>query len=283
MSQPNLQSAKRETLQYIEKLGLQDTKIDLSFVRLMQQKHMARFSFNSLAVLTGKTINIDTSSVFHKIVELELGGYCFEHNKLIYEILKDLSFDVSLQLARVVKGNDLDVPRTHRFTLLNWKNRQYIIDGGYGPTAPLYPIEFLPGKIQHQGNQQYRILHMENGDYMLQRWHKGEFQPLYSFDMARYCESDALTGHFYSHKHPSAVFVNNLVVSRKDELHIFSLRNHQFHIISSTDTNITTINDKETLKGILREYFSLDLDEADVVFLFENFVQPNLLFLDSES
>ncbi len=35
-------------------------------------------------------------------------------------------------------------------------------------------------------------------------------------------------GHFYSHKHPKAVFVNNLVISVINENTILSLRNNNY-------------------------------------------------------
>ena len=37
---------------------------------------------------------------------------------------------------------------------------------------------------------------------------------LYRFHLSPHTDADCEVGHFYSHCHPSAVFVNNLVVAR---------------------------------------------------------------------
>lgn len=266
-----------KTAQYLQRLQLRFEKPELDFIRALQQQHIATFSFNSLAVILGQEPEINTDAVFHKIVQQQQGGYCFEHNKLIFDVLRCLGFDVSLQLARVVKKDNQDAPRTHRFTLVSLNEKHYIVDGGYGPTAPILPVELTLDIVQRQGDEQYRVIQATNGDYLLQRLHKNAFTPLYRFDLGRYTEADCLTGHFYSYKHPAAVFVNNLVASRKEPQHTWSLRNHQLYDITTQETQVTTISTPELLQQLLSEHFQIQLDLAVCSFLFDRFIQSRLI------
>ena len=94
--------------------------IDIEFLHELQSKHIARYSFNSLAVVLGQDISLDIDVIFKKIVERQRGGYCFEHNKLVLNVLSELGFEVRLLMAKVIYNRDVDVARTHRITLLNF-------------------------------------------------------------------------------------------------------------------------------------------------------------------
>lgn len=47
------------------------------------------------------------------------GGYCFEHNGLLCEMLEALGFEVTLYLARVIYNRDIHPGLTHRITLVH--------------------------------------------------------------------------------------------------------------------------------------------------------------------
>lgn len=264
------------SLAYLAALDLDPGPATLDLACAIQQRHLAAFTFNSLAVLAGEDVAIDSAAVFDKIVRRGRGGYCFEHNKLIFDVLQDLGFDVTLRLARVLSTGDPDVPRTHRFTLLRAEGSAFIVDGGFGPNTPLRPVEFALDAVQEQGREAYRVVRSANGDYQLQRRERGAFAPLYSFDDARYTEADCLTGHFYSHRHPAAVFVNNLVVSSRSPERTWSLRNHQLFELTGTETTITRIETPEQLRRLLLEAQGLDLEASVCRRLFEDFVAPHL-------
>ena len=53
---------------YLADLGLTATA-DIEFLRELQSKHIARYSFNSLAVVLGQDISLEIEAIFSKIVE----------------------------------------------------------------------------------------------------------------------------------------------------------------------------------------------------------------------
>jgi N-hydroxyarylamine O-acetyltransferase len=75
-------------------------------------------------------------------------------------------------------------------------------------------------------------------------------------------------GHFYSHKHPRATFVNHLVVSRILADEIRSLRNRDFRVIAAHGEHIQAIEDGAHLAEVLETGFGVSVDEAEALRLF---------------
>lgn len=262
--------------QIIKDAYLNDLKItaamDVDFLNQLQSKHIARYSFNSLAVVLGHDISLEVEAIFNKIVEKKRGGYCFEHNKLVLTVLKEIGFDVRLLMAKVIYNRDIDVARTHRITLLNLQGDDYIVDAGFGHLGARYPVKLELGLEQDQGDAVYRIVKNSQEDYCYQLLKDNEFFTLYTFNCYHYSEAECLPAHFYSHKSPEAAFVNNMVVCRKFYNDILSLRNDNFSRISNEATITTVISNPAQLHQILNDEFELNFDFAIAEFLFSKFI-----------
>ena len=259
---------------YLADLTISEGPLAIDFLNELQSKHIAQYSFNNIAVILGQELPLDPESLFNKIVERRRGGYCFEHNKLVFTVLSELGFDVRLLLAKVIYNQDVDVARTHRVTLLTLAGEDYIVDAGFGHLGARFPVKIVHGLIQDQGDAQYRITQNVNGDYCYQVFKDGDFFTLYTFDLHHYTEADCLLGHFYSHKHPNAAFVNNLVICRKFFNDIQSLRNNEFHHVINGITQTTKITCIKQLHQLLIDVYQLDIDIAISEFLFNKFVTP---------
>ncbi len=267
------------TQAYLKDLDISASNLNVEFLQRLQSRHISRYSFNSLAVVLGQDMPLELPFLFEKIVTKNRGGYCFEHNKLVFNVLEELGFEVRLLLARVVYNRDVDTPRTHRITLLNLDGQQYIVDAGFGALGAGHPVRFVEGDTQgedqDQGDGRYRIILSPKGEYHYQVFKDGEFFTLYVFDLNTYTESDCLLGHFYSHQHPEAAFVNNLVVCRKHFNDVHSLRNGEFHRIQDGQAVVTELTTVEALHQKLTDVFALDVDIAVSAFLFNKFVSKS--------
>ena len=269
------------TIQQMAKAYLADLELtasaDVEFLRDLQSKHIARYSFNSVAVVLGQDISLEVGAIFSKIVEKQRGGYCFEHNKLVLTVLEELGFDVRLLMAKVIYNRDVDVARTHRVTLLNLDGEDYIIDAGFGHFGARFPVKLELGLEQDQGDAIYRIIQNSNQDYCYQVFKDEAFFTLYTFNLYHYSEAECLPAHFYSHKSPDAAFVNNMVVCRKFYNDILSLRNGELFRISDSETVTTVITSAKQLHQILTETFELDLNSVIADFLFSKFISKDLV------
>ena len=190
------------------------------------------------------------------------GGYCFEHNGLLYEMLEALGFEVTLYLARVVYDRDIHPGLTHRITLVHLDGERYLVDVGFGPLGPSQVSVA-------RGERVFRVAEPRAGEFHLQTLQDGAFFSLYRFELARYGQADCELGHFYSHRHPAAVFVNNLVASRILDGEIRSLRNREYWVITPTGEQRRTISDGAGLQRLLATEFDIEISAEESLLLFQ--------------
>ncbi|RBO85952.1 arylamine N-acetyltransferase family protein [Marinomonas aquiplantarum] len=250
-------------------------ELSVAFVGQLQAAHIAKYSFNSLAVLLGEEVSLDLTNVYEKIVLHGLGGYCFEHNKLAFELLKSLGYDVCLVMARVLNGQEIDRPRTHRVTLVKVEEETYLLDVGFGADCPIAPLLLQSDLLQQIGHERYRIV-VQDGEYDVQIQKAGEFYTLYRFDLAEYTDADCLMGNFFSSKHPKAVFVNNLVVSIKDADRTSGIRNEVFFIRQNGLEQERLIDSAQALHALLAEVFHIHVEMVIAEHVFDRFIAPKL-------
>lgn len=100
----------------------------------------------------------------------------------------------------------------------------------------------------------------------------GAFFSLYRFELVRYGQSDCELGHFYSHRHPDAAFVNHLVVSRILGGEIRSLRDLEYWVIRESEKQIIRIGGFRQLTQILVEELGVQVTDAEGHRLYEELV-----------
>ncbi|WP_111637409.1 arylamine N-acetyltransferase family protein [Marinomonas shanghaiensis] len=263
---------------YLSDLGLVVPEpLNIEFVQALQERHVARYSFNSLAVVLGEEISLELDAISQKIVTRGLGGYCFEHNKLTFELLKALGYDVQLKLARVLNNNfEREAGRTHRVTLLTLEGVSYLVDTGFGGNGPIAPLRLDSNTQQVAGLDRYRLLAKGKGEYDLQVMKGEDYFTLYRFDHADYTDADCALGHFYSHKNPNAVFLKNLMVTLKQKDQTMALVNAELIIRNRQGEKKRMIETPELLNDILITEFDIVLDPALVEHLFIRFLAPIL-------
>ncbi len=231
----------------------------------LTRRHLERFAFASIGPQLGDALPLDTDSLFDRIVVRRRGGYCFEQNGLMFAILGELGYETTMVLARVLLSGADHPPLTHRFTMVDLDDRRYLVDVGFGAACPPTPVLFDP--LGASGGR-YRIVEGEPGEFHLQLATDDGYVSLYRFDLVRYGAADAELGHFYSHRHPDAAFVNNLVAARTVDGEVRSLRNLELRITRSGDEQQIAIVDAFHLREVLCEMFDLSVDEAEAERLF---------------
>jgi len=250
------------TDEYIRVLGLNRSKPDLVFLSEIARHHVGQFAFSSVGPLLGDDLPLDVESLYHRIVVKRRGGYCFEQNALMYAMLRELGFTVSLYLGRVIYNQDLHPGLTHRITLVEIDGNRYIVDVGFGPLGPQRPVS-MSGEESLENFRVFRIDKRDSGEFHMQTLKDGGFYSLYKFELARYGQADCEVGHFYSHKHPKATFVNHLVVSKILDKEVRSLRNHEFWVTTESGEQRQTIEDSQQLKMILDTQFGIRVNDTE--------------------
>ena len=254
---------RAEMKSYLDALHVEKVELTLEFIETLQKRHLASFSFNNMAVLLGKEISLHVEDIVQKIVVENRGGYCFEHNKLMYEVLKECGFNVRLIIGKVVNNQKLDSPRTHRITVVEFENRHYLVDVGFGYVCINAPLD-INSQAVHNG---YRVVE-NKGIYSLEIAMKEDFFRLYCFDLGKYDEADCAMGNFYSSNYPKAVFVNNTVFSLIKKGVTLSFRNNSYHKIRKEGEEVVKVTSALALYELLHQDFNIEVShkEAEAIF-----------------
>ncbi len=209
---------------------------------------------------------MEIEDIIDKIVIKNLGGYCFEHNKLLHDVLQSLGFNTRILIARVINNQDIDTPRTHRITLLEWQDSKYLVDVGFGASCPNTPLKL---NDIDDGSQKYRIIQNKDNEYQLEVLAPKGYFSLYKFNLATYTQSDCIMGNFYSSNYPNAVFVNNLVIALQRQDITLSLKNKTYHRIGEESTEMIDITDHVQLHSIINDDFHIPITKEQSRTLFE--------------
>jgi len=254
--------------EYIRALGLRRRPADLAFLSDITRHHVAQFAFTSVGPLLGDDLPLEVESLYRRIVVNRRGGYCFEQNGFLQAMLEELGFSVTLYLGRVIYNQDIHPGLTHRINLVEIAGNRYIADVGFGPLGPQHPVS-LSGEESRENFRVFRIHQRHPGELHMQTLKDGAFYSLYKFELVRYGQADCEVGHFYSHKHPKATFVNHLVVSKILDQEVRSLRNHEYWVITESGEQRYAIADGAQLKTILDSQFGVRVNSSEAHRLFE--------------
>jgi N-hydroxyarylamine O-acetyltransferase len=252
---------------YLAALGLARTAPTLASLRDITRRHVASFAFSSVGPRLGDDLPLDAPSLYERIVVHRRGGYCFEQNGLLFEVLEELGYSVTLYLARVIHNQDVHPPLTHRVTVADVDGERLVVDVGFGPLGPPVPVP-VSGEPMDSGDRVFQVSQPRSGELHMQTIKDGAPYSLYRFDLARYGQADCEVGHFYSHRHPAATFVNNLVASLILDEEIRSLRNREYRVIRASEDEVTTITDAADLARILDGELGLRVTDEECRRLF---------------
>jgi N-hydroxyarylamine O-acetyltransferase len=254
---------------YLSALDVGPGEPSLGLLASIVRRHVAELAFSSVGPRLGDELPLDPESLFDRIVVRRRGGYCFEHNGLLFAVLETMGYDVHVQMARVIRNQDVHPGLTHRITRVVIDGREYVVDVGFGPMGPPRPVPMESGNEAPIPGA-FRVHEPRPAELHMQCVVDGDWYSLYRFDRSRYGQSDAELGHFYSHRHPDATFVNNLVASRILDDEVRSLRNGTYWVIRATEPTSETIGDATRLHEILTRDLGLRVSTAESQRLFED-------------
>lgn len=252
---------------YLHALNLQNRELNFEFLKDVVAKHVSTFAFSSVGCMLKNDLPLDFESLYNRIVSLRRGGYCFEHNGLLYQVLEELGYTPKLYLARVIYNQDTHPGLTHRISMVECEGQDYVVDVGFGALGPRTPVP-MSGIESNDGDKIFRISEGRAGEYHMQVFKDGEFFSLYKFELARYGQADCELGHFYSHRHPNAAFVNHLVVSLIKENETRSLRDLEYWVIKKSGTQNQKIGSSKELWRILVRELGVEVTEEESLQLY---------------
>lgn len=226
--------------------------------------HARSIPFENLDAFLGRRVNLDPEAVFEKLVLRGRGGWCFEQNLLFGNALRGLGFDVTDLAGRVLWGRGVDAvtPRTHRALHVRIDGRDWLVDVGFGGQSICGAIDMADEGAQRVGHDLFRLARLENGERLLWVSIRGEWQPMYRFDLHPQLPIDFEAANFQLCMDPASHFTQMLVLSRAtpEGRHVLRDMELGFHDRDGRTTRRALENPTEVVRA-MREEFGLDLDE----------------------
>ena len=194
----------REREAYLNRIGYEgELRTDKKCLEKIMDLHLCSIPFENL------------EDIYEKIIVRKRGGYCFELNKLFYELLKALDFRVIPVAVRILWNREELPPVLHRATLVIFEEGSYYCDVGYGGPGPKKPVLMKDG-IHREKNGWYRV-NMKpgntNGEILVERRKEEKYLPILRFSQTPTVEADFELLNFYCAKSPDVLITRKRVVS----------------------------------------------------------------------
>lgn len=231
----------------------------------IQRAHRLAIPFENFDVLLGRGVSLDPGAIFDKLVRRRRGGYCFEHNGLFLDALREAGFTARPLLARVWLFATETPPKTHMLNLVTIDGQEWIADAGFGgsytPPMLLKEHEVIGGDgVRH------RLVRDAELGWLLERSADGgeRWARQYSFATAPVWPSDiALSNHFVSTE-PGGRFTTGSMVSIILPNGFASLMDRDYSRTSATGEEKSRIASAKALQLRLSLVFGIDLSSPEI-------------------
>jgi N-hydroxyarylamine O-acetyltransferase len=255
---------KEKLGKYLERIHYsREMQAGIKVLRQIHQLHPKYIPFENIDPYTGKVPSLDLNDIFEKLVVQSRGGYCYEQNLLLHDVLKTIGFNTELQLARVLWRRDENskTGRTHLLQTVSIEKQIYLVDCGFGIVTLTAPILLNEEKPQQTPNGLFKISKKDDG-YILWFW-KENWLPVYRFVLGNVETADLEIANWYLSAHPESNFKKNLILSKVDENARYTYSDHTLNIrYNNGEKESVNIDNDSQLFDILNITFGLKENAA---------------------
>lgn len=254
-------------LSHINYDGPSDISPTLETLERLQLCHACSIPFENLDILLNRSPVLDMLSIQRKLIADRRGGYCFEQNGLMIEVLKTLGFEVHSRSARVrVSVPRETIPtRTHLFARVMIDGTPYAVDVGVGGRTPTTPIRMDRCEAQQTEHDMRRFDHEEStGRWFHQMQMGDDWVDVYDFTEESMPTIDRKVGNWWTSTSPESNFRKNLMaaIANKDGTrHSISNRIYTHRKQAETLEQIE-IESSQHLLALLDQHFGLRFSEG---------------------
>lgn len=106
---------------------------------------------------TGAVPDLSMETLYRLMIEEGKGGYCFELNKLFFDLLLALGYKVRPAFARSIDTPGQTDPINHRASIVALGQDEYLVDVGWGGPAPAGPLLLSDVGVQEVRGKQFIV------------------------------------------------------------------------------------------------------------------------------
>lgn len=255
---------------YFDRIGyLGGTEPTHETLTALVSAHVRRIPFENLDPLTGvPVIDLSSAALSAKLVARRRGGYCYEHNNLMREVLSELGFGAERLAARVVWMTPEGLegppsPQTHQALAVTIPDseQRYLVDVGFGGQTPTAPVPMIPDTVQQTSHEPFRLRrHGNDADESVLETLIGErWRPLYILGLRPRPLIDMQVGSWYVSTYPESNFVVGLSAALVTDDARWNLRGRNLAIHARSGTERIRFDDAAQVCTALTDRFGIDL------------------------
>lgn len=236
-------------------------------------RHPQAIPFENLDPLLKRPVGLEGPALESKLVRARRGGWCFEQNLLLADVLQSIGFQVTGLAARVLWNAPEGVVRARSHMLLmvdGLDGGPHIADVGFGGLTLTAPVRLAPNMEQQTPHEPFRLTQSGN-NFVLQASVRAEWKSLYTFDLQPQIPVDYEVSNWHLATHPESPFVNNLMAARVTPQCRYGLFNNQLstHPRGGPSEQVT-LTTSAALRKVLESTFEIELpDDAGMDALLE--------------
>jgi arylamine N-acetyltransferase len=257
-----------------------DTNRDLELLAKLQRTHVQTIVFNNAALvfppavaMYNRTISLQFSDVFEKVVIRRHGGYCFELNLLFAELLRALGFEIWTGAARVCRAspnNWTNFGLTHMIIFVELEKKRYLVDVGFAHSYAPFPIQ-VTEPLESEEAQRSLGLRLVKGPsskhvgvpsgWKFQKYSKSqqEWVNEYFFQEIEYYPADFRLASFFVGNNSDHWMNQKFLAARDTDHGRITMFENELKIFSVVDDSVkvTKLNGNDEIAAVLEEHFSI--------------------------
>ncbi|MBV5191688.1 arylamine N-acetyltransferase [Staphylococcus chromogenes] len=228
------------------------------------ERFMRTVPFENIDVQNGIPISVEVNDLYHKVVERQRGGFCYELNTLFKTYLIEKGFEVFNVSATIhTPGGGRSQPGSHMSTIVVIDGTHYIADVGFGD-LPLQAIP-LTEDAEHNVVQDvtgiFRAVFIDEAhkQFEVQKWENDAWDTKYEADITPRTIDMFEDNIKYNQTNPNSVFVKRLVITMPTEKGRATMSQNHLTLTEKGEKRKIDVT-SDNYRQLLKTYFNLDVE-----------------------
>lgn len=242
---------------YLRRLRIQKEPPSLAYLKKLHKAHLLHIPFENLDIHYRNKIVLDYKDVFHKLITMQRGGFCYELNGLFYHLLYHLGYEAHLISAQTRKGDGYSKDYDHMAIIVSMENENWLVDVGFGESFQ-FPKKVELNTVQMDYTDYWKLVIDADDLYVLQqsrdysvfyskyRFNLEEKQPIQFIEMCEYHQTS-----------PDSHFTGQKMITKLTENGRVTLTERKLKVIALGEATETEIMNEDEFLSKLRHHFSI--------------------------